>query len=146
MVLGATVTNLARHHERAFHEIQSIEWPVMILFFVLIGASLEQVDWGKVWWITIVFMMVRTLSRVVGAWIGARHSRSPASIQYWMGWALLPQAGLANGMALMASNRFPDISDIIIPVTVISTVAFEIGGPLITRLSLERVGESARRS
>lgn len=58
-----------------------------------------------------------------------------------MGWALLPQAGLANGMALMASNRFPEISDIILPVTVITTIAFKIGGPLVTRLSLAKVGE-----
>lgn len=67
MVLGMTVTNLARHHDQTFHEIQSIEWPFMILFFVLIGTSLQEVNWQEVWWITLIFMVVRTLSRVVGA-------------------------------------------------------------------------------
>ncbi|MDH3718889.1 MAG: cation:proton antiporter [Planctomycetota bacterium] len=40
MVMGVVVTNLARHHYRPFHEIENVEWPFMILFFVLAGASL----------------------------------------------------------------------------------------------------------
>jgi hypothetical protein len=35
------VANLARHHERAFHEIEHVEWPFMLMFFLLAGATLE---------------------------------------------------------------------------------------------------------
>ena len=41
MVAGALVVNFAAHHNRAFHEIEHIEWPFMVLFFVLAGASLD---------------------------------------------------------------------------------------------------------
>ena len=40
MALGATVASLARHHRRPFHAIEGIEWPFMILFFLLAGASI----------------------------------------------------------------------------------------------------------
>ena len=41
MVMGAVITNLARHHEYPFHAIEGIEWPFMVIFFVLAGASIE---------------------------------------------------------------------------------------------------------
>ena len=41
MIAGLIVANLARHHKRAFHEIENIEWPFMVLFFVLAGAALD---------------------------------------------------------------------------------------------------------
>lgn len=41
MVAGAIVVNLAKHHSRPFHEIEHIEWPFMVFFFVLAGASLH---------------------------------------------------------------------------------------------------------
>ncbi|MEM1064715.1 MAG: cation:proton antiporter, partial [Pseudomonadota bacterium] len=41
MTVGAIIVNNARHHTRAFHEIEHIQWPFMILFFILAGAALE---------------------------------------------------------------------------------------------------------
>lgn len=59
-----------------------------------------------------------------------------------MGAALLPQAGVAVGMALVAGDRFPDLREIILTVTIVTTIAFELFGPLFTRTALEKVGES----
>jgi hypothetical protein len=41
IVAGTVVANLARHHERAFHEIENVEWPFMLMFFLFAGATLE---------------------------------------------------------------------------------------------------------
>ena len=41
MLMGATIANFAKHHEYPFHEIENIEWPFMVIFFILAGASLE---------------------------------------------------------------------------------------------------------
>ena len=59
----------------------------------------------------------------------------------WMGIALLPQAGVAMGMALVASNRFPDYEQVLLTVVISSTVFFEIIGPVFTRLALRRAGQ-----
>jgi hypothetical protein len=58
-----------------------------------------------------------------------------------MGIALLPQAGVAVGMALLAAQRFPALADRILPVILGSTVVFEVVGPVLTRYALTRVGD-----
>jgi hypothetical protein len=60
-----------------------------------------------------------------------------------MGLALLPQAGVALGLALAVHERFPALGVRILPLVIGATVLFEIGGPITTRLALRRVGESA---
>jgi hypothetical protein len=55
-----------------------------------------------------------------------------------MGMALLPQAGVAIGMALLAAERFPEHRRTIIPVVIATTVVFELVGPIFTRIALTR--------
>ena len=55
--------------------------------------------------------------------------------------ALMPQAGVALGMALVATQRFPQLSDVILPVVIGATVLFEVVGPVLTRQALVRMGE-----
>ena len=55
--------------------------------------------------------------------------------------ALMPQAGVAPGMVLVVTQRFPDLGDIILPVVIAATVLFEMAGPVLTRHALTRVGE-----
>jgi len=55
-----------------------------------------------------------------------------------MGLALLPQAGAAMGMALVAANQFPEYRQILLTVAVSSAVLFELIGPIFTRLALSR--------
>ena len=55
-----------------------------------------------------------------------------------MGVALLPQAGVAIGMALVASNYFPEYRQTLLSVVIGSTIFFEIIGPVFTRLALRR--------
>jgi hypothetical protein len=59
-----------------------------------------------------------------------------------MGMALMPQAGVALGMALVAMQRRPDLGEIILPVVIASTVLFELMGPVLTRGVLIHVGEA----
>ncbi len=141
MVLGATVVNLAKHHEQAFHEIEDIEWPFMVLFFILIGASVPSINWTTIVPLTILYMVLRTVSRIAGGWIGAKLSGSNPLTANWVGLALMPQAGVANGMALIAASHFPSVGLMLLPVVVLSTVFFELVGPVCTRTSLHRVGD-----
>jgi hypothetical protein len=76
---------------------------------------------------------------VVGARIGGQFGKTDIQVKRWMGVALLPQAGVAIGMALVAANFIPEYRQTILSVAVSSTVIFEIIGPVFTRLALERV-------
>jgi Kef-type K+ transport system membrane component KefB len=142
MVMGAVVTNLARHHRRPFHAIEGIEWPFLVLFFVLAGASLKVDALWLAGWGLFAYVILRVLGRLLGAWLGGALCRDDPAQRWWMGLAMLPQAGVALGMALVAAQRLPTLGEIIIPVVVGATVIFELIGPVFTRLALRRVGEA----
>lgn len=142
MVMGAVLRNFARHHEYAFHEIEDIEWPFMIIFFVLAGASLEFEAVQTVILVGVIFIVLRSAGKISGSYLGACFSSADRPTRNWMGIALLPQAGVAIGMALVASNQFPQYRDTIIPIVIFSTIFFEIIGPIFTKMALEKTKAS----
>lgn len=138
MVLGAVVTNFAKHHEYPFHAIEGIDWPFMVIFFVLAGASLELKEVGEVGLVGAVYILCRIVGKLLGARLGSQCSRADQQTKNWIGVALLPQAGVAIGMALVASNYFPEYRQTLLTVVIGSTIFFEIIGPVFTRLALRQ--------
>ena len=77
---------------------------------------------------------------MLGGWFGGSHSEElDAATSRLAGVALLPQAGVALGMALISAKRFPEVGEMVLQVTIGTTVAFEILGPLVTRAVIGRV-------
>jgi len=138
MTMGAVITNFAKHHDYPFHEIENIEKPFMVLFFILAGATLEFDMMFEVGLIGLVYILARVAGKFIGAWIGAGVTRSSKEVQQWMGLALMPQAGVAIGMALLVANRFPEYQQIILSIVIGTTVFFELVGPIFTRMALKR--------
>jgi len=130
MTAGAITVNLALHHERGFHEIEHIQWPFMLLFFIIAGSSLEVDTLGVVGWIGVAYVVLRALSRVIGAGLGALVGGAPDTERPLFGIALMPQAGVAVGMALVAAEELPEYGQTILTVTIATTVFFEIVGPV----------------
>ncbi|HRW15367.1 cation:proton antiporter [Amaricoccus sp.] len=146
MVCGATIVNFASHHERPINEIERIEWPFMLLFFVMAGASLETTDLAGMGLAGIAYVVLRFASRILGGWLGGRLAGLPGRESRLTGLALMPQAGVAIGMALVAAERFPDFGRPILAITIASTIAFELIGPLMTQIALARASRDAARN
>ncbi len=142
MAMGAVVARLARHYERPFHAIEGIEWPFMVLFFILAGASFKVVSLAEVGMLGVAYVVLRLVGRLAGGWAGARFGDSNAGMRRWMGAALMPQAGVAMGMALLATERFPELRETVLPVVIGATILFELVGPVLTGMALKRVGEA----
>lgn len=138
MALGSSVATFGSHHKTPFHAIKHIEWPFMILFFLLAGASLHIDTLFSIGLIGFIYIVVRIIGCYVGTGIGARLSGADSTTQKLMGFALIPQAGVAIGMALIASQKIGDITNIVLPVVLGSTVFFEIIGPVIARYIIVR--------
>ncbi len=145
MTAGAVIVNFASHHSRAFHEIEHIQWPFMILFFILAGALLDVSSLGKVGLIGFGYVFLRIISRIIGGWIGAVISGAPRVHRPWFGMALLPQAGVAVGIAMIAAEEFPIYSETILAVTIGTTVLFELIGPAATLIALRKTAATTRR-
>lgn len=138
MTMGAMIANLARHHDYPFHAIEGIEWPFMVVFFVLAGASLRFGSLYHIGLFGVAYIMLRTLGKFIGAAVGGQLSRADLQTRRWMGLALLPQAGAAMGMALVAANQFPEYRHMLLTIVISTTVIFELTGPVLTRLALSR--------
>lgn len=134
MIAGCLVANLSYHHTRSFQEIEHIEWPFLVFFFVLSGASIDLYKADDAILLTLAYIVLRLTGRVLGGYLAvvfsrAKHKALPRNI----GLALTPQAGVAIGMALLAAERFPEFSDSILPVVVASTIIFELIGPVLVK-------------
>ncbi|MDX2493495.1 MAG: cation:proton antiporter [Desulfuromusa sp.] len=140
MVLGTVVANFCKHCDRPFHAIEEVEWPFLILFFLLAGAALHIDAIGQVGLLGLGYIFLRVAGRIIGSWVGGILGKTDLKINQWMGIALLPQAGVAIAMVLLASQRFPELKDILLPIIIGSTVIFELIGPILTRLALVHVG------
>ncbi len=139
IVTGAVIANFARHHEYPFHAIEDIEWPFMIVFFVLAGATLELDALSSLGMIGAIYVVMRIAGKLSGSYFGALASKTDADSSRWIGLALLPQAGVNIGMALVAAHRFPDYRDTLLAITISSTVLFELFGPVMTRTAVQKV-------
>ena len=137
MVMGMVVVNRARESQEHLHDIEFVEQPLLVLFFILAGASatLDQV-WLVVD-ILLAYVLLRIASRVIAAWIAPNTELSHVQ-RSWLGLSLLPQAGVALGMALLAGQYFPEHQDVLITVTVAATILFELIGPLFTYQGIKR--------
>lgn len=138
MTVGAVIANLAKHHDYPFHEIENIESPFMIVFFILAGASLNLGSIEELGLMGILYVIARALGKYLGAYLGSIFSGSDTVTKKWIGLALLPQAGVPIGMALVAANQFPEYRQVLLSVVISSTVLFDIAGPILTRYSISK--------
>jgi Kef-type K+ transport system membrane component KefB len=137
MTAGVVIANLGTHHERSFREIEQIEWPFLVLFFVAAGAAADPWRLAEAGALILAYIALRAAARLAGGWLvrpllRRRDGLNPG----WLGLGLMPQAGVAMGMALLVAERYPGTADELIAVAVAATIVFETLGPVLTRLSL----------
>ena len=110
----------------------------MLLFFVIAGASLDATALGHVGLAGALYVAFRFVIRIAGGWLGGLLAGVPAAERRLTGLALMPQAGVAIGMALVAGERFPEYAEPLLAITIASTIFFEVIGPILTQLALRR--------
>lgn len=154
MMIGAIFVNFQKDSDRTFERMEMFTPPLFMLFFVISGAQLNLTIFFKDGaWIVITIAAVYIVSRSVGKWCGACFSsmatKAPKSVQKYLGFALLPQAGVAIGLSSQASNVLiatgdPDMikyGSMILAVILAATILYEILGPVISKIALTKAGE-----
>ena len=144
MTLGITIANTARRQSKSLFElISKFTPPIYISFFVLAGAHME---FGNITaWMVImigVYVVCRVIGKVAGAWFGANYSNAPVVVRKYLGICLLPQAGVAIGLAILAGQQFePEFGKTIIMVVMTATFIMEILGPIFVKAGVKKAGE-----
>jgi len=141
MFLGAVFVNINLDSFKFFDAIRTIDSPLFLLFFVLAGANLEIGLLKNLGLMGLVYLIFRMIGKVMGANLGARISEASESIKKYLGWGLVPQAGVALGCALIAKSDFPNIGNMLFSTIIATTVVYELIGPICTKYALHKAGE-----
>jgi Kef-type K+ transport system membrane component KefB/CBS domain-containing protein len=144
MSSGVMVVNLApRRSREAFDQLARFAPPIFVLFFVLVGARLQPKAMAG-WMIVLAaaYVVGRTAGKFLGAYFGSKWGGLPAKVRKYLGFCLFSQAGVAIGLAILASHRFPnETAQSIILVITATTFLVQIIGPPSVRLAVIRAGE-----
>jgi NhaP-type Na+/H+ or K+/H+ antiporter len=136
IIFGTVLINLSPTSFKFFDLIKTIDAPLYLLFFILAGANLEFAFLHGVVLIVLLFIVLRSLGKISGAFLGGYLCHAEPRIRKYLGWALLPQAGVAIGLALIVKESFPSVGNLLFSTIITTTVFYEIAGPLFTRYAL----------
>lgn len=141
MMTGTVFCNICDTSQELMDRVERWTVPLNVLFFVISGAELDlQVLASPVTLIVgVTYVLSRSLGKYVGAYASCRQCKCAPQITKYLGITLLPQAGVALGMALSATA----LSDgsLVRNVVLFSVLVYELVGPALTKMSLLRAGE-----
>jgi Kef-type K+ transport system membrane component KefB len=140
--LGVVLVNLSSEGCRFFEVIEPLDTPLYLIFFVLAGALLEIGLLREIGLLGLAYIVFRVAGKLLGAYIGASDPGGMGPVvKKYIGLGLIPQAGVALGLALMAREQFPVVGEMIFSTIVATTVVFELAGPIATRTALSLARE-----
>ena len=148
MMLGTIFCNVCEFSEELMDRIDRWSAPLFIIFFVISGAELELAvfkDWVIVV-VGLVYIIFRSLGKYMGARFSAKGVKCDENIVKYLGVTLLPQAGVALGMAIKVKEWSDgtvnaNIGNVVANITLFSVLIYELIGPYLTKISLLKAGE-----
>ncbi len=141
LAVGATMVNLAERSKHLFEALASTDPPFYAIFFVIAGAELDTSLVPTMGALGLVYIFGRAGGKFFGARYAARRLGLPPTVQRYLGYALLAQAGLAVGLTFAVNARFATFAPVVSTVVLASVVIYEMVGPLSARYAIAQAGE-----
>ena len=142
MMLGTIFCNICDFSSELMDRADRWVTPILILFFVISGAELDLSVFGDIAIVVIglVYILSRSLGKYFGAGISAKATKCDPNIVKYLGITLLPQAGVALGMAIKATELGPE-GNVVRNITLFAVLIYELVGPFLTKVSLTKAGD-----
>ena len=162
MMVGGVFCNTRKDAIQIFDGVDRWTPAIFMMFFVLSGAELNfKLITLPVLGICAVYLIARSLGKYFGARFGCKLSHTDENVKKFLGLTLLPQAGVAIGMARSSANVFnglaetallenplftgtaylQNIAGTITAVVLCATLVYELVGPFITKVALTKANE-----
>lgn len=145
MAMGMTYINTT-DDERLFRQLNYFSPPILLLFFFRSGLSFdlgslfnqsESVGTVPLLLIGVIYFLVRILGKYLGAWSGCRLAGKSPKVRNYLGLALIPQAGVAIGLAALGARELGgEMGHALETIILSSSVLYELIGPGAAKLSL----------
>ena len=145
MAMGTVYINTSGD-EKLFMQLNYFSPPILLLFFVRSGASFDlnalikpsgAIGGVPLLFIGVLYFIVRIFGKYIGAFIGCLLARKPKETRNYFGLALIPQAGVAIGLAALGARTLGgDMGNALETIILASSVLYELIGPACAKLSL----------
>ena len=145
MIIGTVYINLTKD-EKLFLQVNYFSPPILLLFFVTSGLSFNLsalfsntgiIGNMPLWAIGVIYFVVRIIGKYLGAYLGCLTIKKPKNVRNYLGLALIPQAGVAIGLAALGARTLGgDVGQALQTIILASSVLYELVGPVCAKLSL----------
>ena len=147
MALGTAVINLnVQIGNRSNELLDNIMTPIFVLFFAAIGMEMDFSVFYVMWPLVIMYCVGRSIGKIAGCSLGGVLARSESKIKKYLGLAMLPQAGVAMGLAFLAAQALSgyELGGKIITIMTATTVVFGLLSPPLVQYAVKKAGEARR--
>lgn len=149
MTMGIIVVNKCKKQRLIFRILERYTEDLIFLFFFLLsGLHLDIATLPNATVLIIIFVLLRTAGKFIGADLGARIVKADTSIRKYTAGGLLPQAGIVIGLVLSIyqEEEFKEISEILLTTIMGATIIHELIGPISAKAALTKAGEIKMKS
>lgn len=136
MLLGTAYINLTGDNG-LFEQVDEFAPPVLSIFFVVSGMNLDIGSIGTLGVIGAAYFLIRIAGKNLGAYLGCLIAKTTSRIRNYLGLALIPQAGVAIGLAFLGRRMLPDSTgNMLLTIILSSSVLYELIGPVCAKAAL----------
>ena len=140
MVFGAAYINFTED-KKLFRQINNFTPPVMSIFFILSGMNLDVSALSTIGAIGVLYFLVRIIGKYLGTFFAGTLLKSDPKTRNYLGLALIPQAGVAIGLAFLGQRILPPtMGNMLLTIILASSVLYEMIGPVSAKIALIRSG------
>jgi Kef-type K+ transport system membrane component KefB len=142
VVAGVVVRNFSRRGEEFIEGVERSSLPVFVLFFTLIGTSLNIEALRSTWLLAMIIFLARLVMMLLSSYLAGRMSGDSPLFSKMYGLAFIAQAGVSLGLALELNRRFPEWGSVFAAAIIASITINQLVGPVAFKYALDRVGET----
>lgn len=141
MTLGGVLVNIYNEIDDLVEVADTFTPPIYMIFFVISGAGFQLSALAEIGIIGILYVVLRVIGKMVGSWAGGKLTHQEDKINKYLGPTLMPQAGVALGLVVVAGAAVPQYADQIRTIILCSTFIYSIFGPIAAKIALQKAGE-----
>lgn len=141
MAMSTIYVNRSTVSDKVFEQVDRFTPPIFMLFFFVSGADLDISVLPSVGIMGLLYVVFRVVGKVLGAAFGSTITRVEPLVKKYLGFTLIPQAGVAIGLSAVAMAVVPEYGTQIRTIVLCGTVIYELIGPVVTKIALKKAGE-----
>jgi len=146
MVFGTTYINMTKDKE-LYKQVEKFTPPILSIFFVVSGMNLDIGSFGTLGIIGVAYFFIRIIGKYFGAYFGCMMAGTTKAVRNYLGLALVPQAGVAIGLAFLGRRLLHESSgNMLLTIILSSSVLYELIGPASAKFALFRSGAIKQES